>query len=52
MFNLIDLGSALIPQIPFMEIKIADIQIKVEPSPIPMLPAIHIAAKLDIRLGF
>ena len=52
MFDLIDLGNALIPQIPFVEIKIADIQIEVEPSPIPLLPVIHIDAQLDIRLGF
>ena len=52
MFNLIDLGNALIPQIPSLEIKIADIHIEVEPSPIPLLPVIHIDAKLDIRLGF
>lgn len=52
MFDLIDLGNTLIPQIPLVEIKIADIQIEIEPSPIPLLPVIHIDAKLDIRLGF
>jgi hypothetical protein len=34
-----------------MEIKIAYIRIEIEPSPIPLLPIIHIDAKLDIRLG-
>ena len=52
MFNLIDLENALIPQISLVEIKIADIRIELEPSPIPLLPVIHIDAKLDIRLGF
>lgn len=52
MFDLLVLGNALIPQIPLVEIKIADIRVEVEPSPIPLLPVIHIDAKLDIRLGF
>ncbi len=51
MFDLLDLGNALIPQIPLVEIKIADIRIEVEPSPIPLFPVIRIDAKLDIRLG-
>ena len=52
MFDLIDLGNALIPQFHLVEIKIADIRIEVEPSPIPLLPVIHIDAQLDIKLGF
>ena len=52
MFDLLDLGNALIPQIPLVEIKIADIRIEVEPSSIPLLPVIHIDVQLDIRLGF
>ena len=50
------IGSNILPpipqQFPLLNIKVEDIQIDIEPSPILMLPVIHIGAKLDIRLGF
>ena len=52
MLDLMNTGSDILPQIPLLNIKIEDIRIDIEPSAIPLLPVIHIEAKLDIRLGF
>ena len=52
MFDLIDLGNAVLQQVPLMNIKIEDIRIDMEPSEYFPLPLIHIEAKLNIRLGF
>ena len=55
MLDLMNIGSTVlppIPQVPLLNIKIEDIKIDIEPSDIPMLPTIHIEAKLDIKLGF
>ena len=52
MLDLMDLGGAILPQIPMLNIKIEDIRIDLEPSSILPFPVIHIEAKLDIRLGF
>ena len=52
MFDLAEIGNALLPQLPMLEVKLADIRIEVEPSGIPLLPVIHIEADLDIKLGF
>ena len=52
MLDLMNTGSDILPQIPLLNIKIEDIRINIEPSAIPLLPVIHIEAKLDIRLGF
>lgn len=52
MLDLMNIGSDILPQVPLLNIKIEDIRIDIEPSAIPLLPVIHIDAKLDIRLGF
>ena len=52
MLDLMNTGSNILPQVPLLNIKIEDIRIDIEPSAIPLLPVIHIEAKLDIRLGF
>ena len=52
MFDLIDLGNAVLQQVPQLNIKVEDIRIDIEPSEYFPLPVIHIDAKLDIRLGF
>ena len=52
MLDLVEIGNAILPQLPVLEVKIADVRIDIEPSPIPLLPVIHIDAQLDIRLGF
>ena len=56
MLDLMNIGSSILPpipqQIPLLNIKVEDIRIDIEPSPILMLPVIHIGAKLDIKLGF
>ena len=56
MLDLMNIGNTILPpipqQIPLLNIKVEDIRIDIEPSPIPLLPVIHIEAKLDIRLGF
>ena len=55
MLDLMNIGSSILPpvsQVPLLNIKVEDIRIDIEPSPILMLPVIHIGAKLDIRLGF
>lgn len=52
MLDLMNIGSTILPpQVPLLNIKIEDIHIDIEPSAIPLLPVIHIDAKLDIRLG-
>ena len=54
MLDLMNIGSAILPpilQIPLLNIRVEDIRIDIEPSPIPLLPVIHIGAKLDIKLG-
>ena len=55
MSDLIKIGSSILPPIPqqisLLNIKVEDIRIDIEPSPILMLPVIHIGAKLDIKLG-
>ena len=55
MLDLMNIGSAILPsvprEIPLLNIKVEDIRIDIEPSPIPMLPVIRIGAKLEIRLG-
>ena len=52
MLDLMNIGSNILPQVPLLNIKIEDIRIDIEPSVIPLLPVIHIDAKLDIRLGY
>ena len=56
MLDLMNIGSTILPpipqQIPLLNIKVEDIRIDIEPSPILPLPVIRIEAKLDIRLGF
>ena len=56
MLDLMNIGNAILPplpqQVPLLNIKVEDIRIDLEPSPIMLLPVIHIQAKLDIRLGF
>lgn len=52
MFDLIDMGNAVLQQIPLIKIKIEDIQIDIEPSEYLPLPVIRIDARLYIRLGF
>jgi hypothetical protein len=56
MLDLMNIGSAILPpipqQLPLLNIKVEDIRIDLAPSPILLLPVIHIEAKLDIRLGF
>ena len=52
MFDLLDLGSAVLQQVPLVNIKIEDIRIDIEPSEYFPFPVIQIDAKLDIRLGF
>ena len=55
MLDLMNIGITVLPpilQVPLLNIKIEDIKIDIEPSDIPMLPTIHIEAKLDIKLGF
>lgn len=56
MVDLMNVGSAILPlvpqQIPLLNIKVEDIRIDIEPSPVLLLPVIRIEAKLDIRLGF
>ena len=53
MLDLMNIGGTILPpQVPLLNIKIEDIRINIEPSAIPLLPVIHIDAKLDIRLGF
>lgn len=56
MLDLMNIGSSILPpvpqQIPLLNIKVEDIRIDIEPSPVLLLPVIRIDAKLDIRLGF
>ena len=56
MLDLMNIGSTILPpvprEIPLLNIKVEDIRIDIEPSPILMLPVIRIGAKLDIKLGF
>lgn len=56
MLDLMNIGSMILPpvprEIPLLNIKVEDIRIDIEPSPVPLLPVIHIGAKLEIRLGF
>ena len=55
MLDIMNIGSTIlpsIPQVPLLNIKIEDIRIDIELSEIPLLPVIHIEAKLDIKLGF
>lgn len=55
MLYLMSIGSTVLPpisKVPLLNIKIEDIRIDIEPSEIPLLPVIHIEAKLDIKLGF
>ena len=56
MLDLMNIGSSILPlipqQIPLLNIKVEDIRIDIEPSPILPLPVIRIEAKLEIRLGF
>lgn len=52
MLDLIEIGNAFLFQNPLLELKFSDIRIDIEPSPIPLLPAIHIDAQLEIKLGF
>ena len=55
MLDLMNIGSAILPpipqQLPLLNIKVEDIRIDLAPSPILLLPVIHIGAKLDIKLG-
>lgn len=55
MLDFMNIGSVfppLIPQqIPLLNIKVEDIRIGIEPSPVLLLPVIRIEAKLDIKLG-
>lgn len=51
MFDLIDLSNTVLQQISLVHIDVDDIRIDIEPSPIPLLPVIHIDVQLDIRLG-
>ena len=52
MIDLMEIGKVLLPQIPLVEVKFSDLRIDIDPSPIPLLPAIHIDAQLEIKLGF
>ena len=52
MFDLIDIGGSILPQLPLLNIKIEDIRIDLAPSPVFPLPVIRIDAKLEIKLGF
>lgn len=52
MLDLMEIRNALLPQLPLMEVKFSDLRIDIEPSPIPLLPVIHIDARLEIKLGF
>ena len=52
MLDLTEMGNAFLPQIPLMEVKLSDLRIDIAPSPIPLLPVIHIDAQLEIKLGF
>ena len=52
MSDLLDLGKAVLQQVPLVNIRIEDIRIDIEASEYFPLPVIHIDAKLDIRLGF
>ena len=56
MLDLMNIGSTILSpipqQLPLLNIKVEDIRIGIEPSPILPLPVIRIEAKLDIRLGF
>lgn len=51
MLDIMNIGSDILPQVSLLNIKIEDIRIDIEPSVIPLLPVIHIEAKLDIRFG-
>lgn len=52
MLELMEIGNGILSQLPVLRVKISDIRIDVEPSAIPLLPAIRIDARLEIRLGF
>ena len=52
MVNLMEIGNVFLPQNPLVEVKFSDLRIDIEPSPIPLLPVIHIDAQLEIKLGF
>ena len=49
MLKLPDWEDALFPEVPGIGIQISDLQIRVEPSDIPLLPTIHIDVKISIR---
>ena len=55
MLDLMTIGSSILPpipqQVPLLNIKVEDIRIDIEPSPVLLLPVFRISAKLDIKLG-
>lgn len=52
MFDLLDLGKAVLQQVPLVNIRIEDIRIDIESSEYFPLPVIRMDARLEIRLGF
>ena len=52
MLDLTNIGSSILPQVPLLNIKVEDIRIDIMPSEIPLLPVIHIEAKLNIKLSY
>ena len=56
MLDLMNIGSTILSpipqQTPLLNIKVEDIRIDIEPSPVLLLPVIRIETKMDIQLGF